>query len=276
MCDGFRARLRREGRATRGAFRLLHPSELMVMNGFSKCVFYFCMVLTVSSMIFGHWVILSSGSWFIPGREKYNIFTRWVSDFAAVWPLGLWIKGSIVSFCVALFIFMRARLEACGAGLRNHVLWFWNAILAFGMISGLLLVALYDMSPPQFSVKEPSWLGRILGEEPVIIPESPGNMGYIREGHHRVGFLLFIISFAMTLATAAVEKWKRDSSAFRKDVFYLMVTGLFMIWLMAFHQSYAGIPQRVLLITIFLWVWTEGGLSRKKSNRHLEQQPIRS
>lgn len=227
------------------------------MNSYRRITFHLCMSLSVLTMIYGHALIVSSGKWFIPNSEKYNIFTRWVSDFAAVWPQGLWIKGSIVLFCIALLIFKKARLVSCGAGLAGHSLWVWNSLLAFGMIAGLLLVALYDMSPPQFTVKDPSWLGRILGQDPVIVNKPPNEGDYLRRWHHRLGFQLFIFSYALTLLTATLEKFRIDPFSFRRNLLFLLVTILFMAWLMLFHQSLAGVPQRVLLITIFWWVWCE-------------------
>lgn len=213
------------------------------------------MLLTVGTMIYGHLVIMVSGLWFIPGKEKYNIFTRWVSDFAAVSPQGLWIKGSIVLFCIALLIFKRAKRRACG----NGVSWGWNAVLTFFLVAGLLLVILYDMSPPQYTLKQPSWLGKILDNPPVLVERRPDEVEYIKQWHHKLGFQMFMISFATTLLTTAVEKWLiKDVAGTRRDTFCLLLTAIFMLWLFTFHNSLAGIPQRVLLILIFWWVWREG------------------
>lgn len=217
------------------------------------------MFLSVATMLVGHWIIWTSGAWFIPGKEKYNIDTRWVSDFAAVWPQGLWIKGSIAIFCIALLIFKRARLLSCGNGALGHTRWGWNVLLTTGLIAGLLLVVLYDMSPPQFTTKEPSWLGKILGKAPVLVEQTRGHEEYLKQWHHRLGFQIFIFSFAAMLLTAVVEKFRsKNFFGMRSDAFFLVLTAVFMLWLLAFHGTLAGIPQRVLLILMFWWVWREG------------------
>lgn len=229
------------------------------MKRSQKIFFQICLLLSVVTMVAGHLLIINSGAWFIRYTEKYNIFTRWVSDFAAKWPEGLWIKGSIFLFIVALFIFKRARLRTCTNGLRGHASWGWNMLLACGLIFGLSLVALYDMSPPQFTTKEPSWFGKLLGEKPVVVVKSGSEKEFIKQWHHKLGFQMFIFSFAAMLITAVVEKWRiKDSFGVRRDVFFLILTGLFMFWLLAFHNTLAGIPQRALLILIFCWVWSEG------------------
>jgi hypothetical protein len=224
-----------------------------------KFFFHLCMFLSVATMVAGHAFIITSGAWFIPGKEKYNIFTRWVSDFAAKSPEGLWIKASIVLFCIALLLFKRARLSSCGVGTLGHARWAWNGLLTFGLIAGLLLVVLYDMSPPQFTRKDPSWLGKVFGQDPEILKRPLDKDGFRREWHHKLGFQMFIFSFATMLITALIEKWRiKDVMGVRRDAAFMFLTALFMLWLLAFHNSLAGIPQRVLLILIFWWVWREG------------------
>lgn len=230
-----------------------------------KFLFILCMLLSLATMLAGHWFIWTSGVWFIPGKEKYNILTHWVSDYAAVWPQGLWIKGSIVLFCLALLIFKGAKRRACGEGAMGHARWGWNVLLTAGLIAGLLLVVLYDMSPPQYTTKEPSWLGKLFGDRPRIVERPPGPEDYIRQWHHKLGFQMFIISFALTLVTAAAEKISiKGSLRWRVDVVCLLFTLGFMLWLYAFHNSLPGIPQRALLVIIFLWVWREGASAFRK------------
>ncbi|PAW71378.1 MAG: hypothetical protein B9S30_00965 [Verrucomicrobiia bacterium Tous-C5FEB] len=235
------------------------------MNGIQKSFFVLCMLLSLATMLAGHWFIWTSGAWFIPGKEKYNIFTRWVSDYAALWPQGLWIKGSIVLFCLALLIFKGAKRRACGEGAIGHARWGWNVLLTAGLIAGLLLVVLYDMSPPQYTTKEPSWLGKMFGDRPRIVERPRDAEDYTRQWHHRLGFQIFIFSFAATLLTSVMEKLRiRDVLGVRRDVVFLILTALFMSWLFAFHNSLAGVPQRVLLILIFMWVCREGWSAFRK------------
>jgi hypothetical protein len=235
------------------------------MSRLQKSFFILCMFLSLATMVAGHAIIMTSGAWFIPGKEKYNIFTRWVSDYASVWPQGLWIKGSIVLFCIALLIFKSAKRRVCGEGAMGHARWGWNVLLTVGLIAGLLLVVLYDMSPPQYTTKEPSWLGKIFGDRPRIVEIPRGPDDYIRQWHHRLGFQIFIFSFAATLLTSVIGKLRlRDVLGVRRDVVFLILTALFMSWLFAFHNSLAGVPQRALLVLIFWWVWREGWSAFRK------------
>ena len=228
------------------------------MSLLSKFSFYTCIVLSLAAMVIGHAIIITSGLWFIPGKEKYNVFTRWVSDYAALYPQGLWIKGSIILFCVALYLFKRERLRSYHEGVKGHSLWIWNVLLSIGLIAGLLMVALFDMSPPQFSYSHPSLWQRVRGVPPVLVENPREAVDYIKQWHHRLGFQMFIISFALTLLTAIVEKYfAKNSVGLRKDMIFFSVTSIFMIWLYTFHSSLAGIPQRALLILIFWWVCSE-------------------
>jgi hypothetical protein len=220
--------------------------------------FYACIVLSFASMVIGHVIIINSGLWFIPGKEKYNVFTRWVSDYAALYPQGLWIKGSIVLFCAALCLFKLERLRSYRAGVIGHSLWIWNVFLSIGLIAGLLMVALFDMSPPQFEYSQPSWWQRVRGISPVLLEKPLESVEYVKQWHHRLGFQMFIISFALTLLTAIVEKhFAKNSLGLRKDIRFLIVTFICMIWLFSLHTTFAGIPQRALLVLIFWWVCGE-------------------
>ena len=245
------------------------------MNRSRKFFFHLCMFLSVVGMIAGHAAIMSAGLWFIYGKETFNLHTRWVSDFAAVWPQGMFIKVAIVLFCIALLIFMRAKLRSCGEGAMGHARWFSTTILTFGLVAGLVLVVLYDMSPPQFTQKDPSWIGKILGEKPDDVEVQKNPSEFIKQWHHQIGFKMFIISFALTLVTAAAEKLRvKGSTGWRVDLIYLLFTLVCILWLYAFHTSLPGIPQRALLILIFAWVWREGSaLLRGEKNSPLSGHP---
>jgi hypothetical protein len=250
------------------------------MTRIEKSVFYLCMMLSSVSMIAGHALIINAGKWFIPGQEKYNLQTRWVSDFAAVQPEGWFIKASIILFCMAWIVFMRPHFRAAGNHIGGHFRWGWSLLLTIGVVGGLLLVAFYDMSPPQFTVKDPSLLGRLMGEKPKRVMISPTQEDYIVIGHHRLGFQMFLITFALALLTAVVDKFRAGRNRqIRRDIATLIIAGLAMAWLFTFHQSLAGIPQRFLLIVIGWWVWQEAWnsvQSEKLSDPRPEASPIGS
>jgi len=228
------------------------------MTRIERISFTFFMALSVVSMIAGHSLIMGTGKWFIVGKEQYNLHTRWVSDFAAVEPEGWFIKGSIIFFCIAWMFFMRPHFRAAGESLSGHLRWGWSFILNIGVVGGLLLVAFYDMSPPQFTVKAPSWLGSLMGEKPRSMQVPRTSQEYIEMRHHRLGFLMFLISFTLAVFTAAVDKYRaKRTLRLRRDIATLLLAGVAMSWLFSFHQSLAGIPQRFLLILIFIWVLQE-------------------
>jgi hypothetical protein len=124
-------------------------------------------------MVAGHWTIL--GQVFDPlSGETYNIFTRWISDFAAKQPEGIWIKAGMGTFCLALVEFFRrlARVEA--ADMRGVWRGFAVLIMATMMIGGLMLVALFDLSPRQYRLIESRViLEQARGGEPPEIDAEP-------------------------------------------------------------------------------------------------------
>lgn len=78
-----------------------------------KAFIVFLTALSLEFIIVGHWKIV--GHVFDPASgEVYNLFTRWVSDFAAKRPEGWWIKFGMLAFCLAMALFFRrmAREEA--------------------------------------------------------------------------------------------------------------------------------------------------------------------
>lgn len=226
----------------------------------TKSSFLILMAATVLTMIYGHLLIANSGAWFIPNKEKYDISKRWVSDYASFPGKGLWIKGSIVLFCGALSILMHSRLSALkGDSAKEHLLWGWNSLLWLGLVGGLLLVVFFDMSPPKFEHKDPPFLKKLLGWDSWAVKVPPTPPEEEIQWHHRLGFQFFIWAFLALLVTSAIGKLRaRNSIAVRADFLVLCLTFVFMFWLFAFKNSLAGIPQRALLILIFIWVWKEG------------------
>ena len=90
--------------------------------------------------------------------EPYNVFSRWISDYAAKAPEGWWIKGGIFSFSGALLLMMAglSRLEAVSA--RGVGRAFFLQCTTACMVGGLVLVAIFDISPSQFEVVEKTLL----------------------------------------------------------------------------------------------------------------------
>jgi hypothetical protein len=237
------------------------------MTRIEKLFFHLCMVLSVAAMVAGHTLIINQGKWFIPGKEKFNLHTRWVSDFAAAKPEGWWIVASIVLFAIAWILFMRPQFRNSGDHFLGHVRWGWNLLLVVGVTGGLLLVAMYDMSPPQFTVKEPSWIGKWLGENPERVQMKRTSRDYDQIWYHSLGFKMFIVSFVMALVTAAVDKCRTGQTLrARRDWAALVLALVAMGWLFSQHKSLAGIPQRFLLLLIFWWVWQEALRSGKSQD----------
>jgi hypothetical protein len=241
-----------------------------------KFFFHLCMVLSVAAMIYGHALIITSGRWFIPGKEKYNIDTRWVSDFVAVYPEGLWLKASILIFCVAIIIRVRSRLSRLGGGSRETLAWFWEMTISIGLISGLLLVVLYDTPPPKYTVVQSQtwwqeWFGGV-SRKTVSAPPD-----WDRVGHHRVGFRIFICSFIAMVTTSVISEFmRRNLRQFRVNLVVLLLILGCTFWLILFTNSLAGIPQRALLILIFYWVWRAAFVeSTGKSIKELETDSTR-
>lgn len=90
--------------------------------------------------------------------EYYNVFSRWVSDYAAKAPEGWWIKGGIFSFSGALLLLMGglSRLEAVSRQGVGRA--FFLQCTTACMVGGLVLVAIFDISPSQFEVVEKTLL----------------------------------------------------------------------------------------------------------------------
>jgi hypothetical protein len=117
-------------------------------------------LLAGALMVIGHVVI--SGHVFDPiTGETYNVFTRWVSDYAGKPGEGTWVKCGILAFAVACLLLHRSLslLEATSrAGVARALL---VQVLGTLIVGGLLLVAVFDISPRQFEVIEDQ---QVLGE----------------------------------------------------------------------------------------------------------------
>ena len=112
-----------------------------------------CTLGSLLLMCIGHALILGQTFDRLTG-ETYNVFTRWVSDFAAKHPEGWWIKAAIALFCFALIDFFRQWAAREAHDLAG--VWRGFFILATGtlMAGGLILVAIFDLSPRQYEIIE--------------------------------------------------------------------------------------------------------------------------
>lgn len=215
-----------------------------------------CLVISAFLMVVGHCAVIGSRAVFDPrSGEHFNVFTRWVSDFAAKWPEGLWIKGSIAFFCFALAGFFRAVIGHFSGRPFAGAMKFWWLSLATAMIGGLVLVVLFDMSPAQLRFHGPNWLSRLFGDTGHYeeIPRSDTDL--IMRGHHQLGFQLFVAGFflsAISLAWSEFRSGVRD--ALPTTSYLLLLAFVFAGWLFLTQSSIAGVPQRALLILIFYWL----------------------
>ena len=104
-------------------------------------------------MVVGH--LLINGQVFdqITG-EYYNVFSRWISDYAAKGPEGWWIKGGIFAFSGALLLMMGGLSRKEAVSLRGVGRALFLQCTTACMVGGLVLVAIFDISPSQFEVVE--------------------------------------------------------------------------------------------------------------------------
>lgn len=215
-----------------------------------------CLAISAFLMVVGHCIIIRSGAVFDPrSGEHFNVYTRWVSDFAAKWPEGLWIKGSIAFFCLALADFFRAVIGHFSGRPFAGILKFWWLLLATAMIGGLALVVLFDMSPAQFQFHGPNLLSRLLGGSGHFEEIPPSATDWVMRGHHKLGFQLFVAGFFLSAISFACSEFR---SAFRDAIpttaYLLLLAFVFAGWLFLTQSSIAGIPQRALLLLIFIWL----------------------
>ncbi len=215
-----------------------------------------CLAMSAILMIVGHWYIITSGAVFDPRtKEHYNVYTRWVSDFAAKSPEGLWIKCSIAIFCVALADFIGLVIRRFSDSRFAGVLKFWWLLLATAMIGGLVLVVLFDMSPAQYRVNEPNILTRLMGGKGVWEPIPRPVTDWIMQGHHRLGFQLFVGGFFLSAISLAWSEWRLGlRNAIPTTAYLLLLSSVFAWWLFLTQTSVAGIPQRALLVLMFVWL----------------------
>lgn len=207
-------------------------------------------------MIVGHWVIIGSGAYYQPAfKEPFDLYKNWVSDFAGRWPDGLWIKASIVFFCVAIAEFFSGLIRYLPqtqlAGLLNA---FW-ILLGTVMIGGLGLVIFCDMLPYPIRVRGPQFVTKHFGAVFGYHYGERSESEWIMRWWHSIGFGLFVGGFIASVVGLAWFEWRsKNRSAAVAAAVTLFVVAVMEVWLFATNTPVPGIPQRLLLLLIFFWM----------------------
>lgn len=225
-----------------GQFRFSHPSY-----------FWGFLALACAAMLIGHG--LMHGQLYDPVQGRtLNPLTFYVSEYAGKSPEGWWIKGGILCFCVALAWFCRTVLHHYAQG--RWVFWstlFWLGVTAV-MITGLLLVVVFDLLPPRY---ESAGRSRLL--QYVLGPPQPHYVGLTPEQwsmrwYHNLGFRLFINGFlAAALMFLLLDFKRQDWRAAARGVVLMAGVWFFGWWLWG-GTPVRGVPQRAVLLLITIWL----------------------
>jgi hypothetical protein len=200
------------------------------------------LLLSAVFMVAGYMWVLGSGAVFdVRSGEGYDPARRWVSDYAARWPEGLLIKFSIALFCVAVWQVLRQQRPPG---------WRLPALL---MTGGLVLVALFDMSPQAYEFRHANWLFRLFGYEGKYEAVPRSEWEWIMRTQHQWGFRLFVAGFFIAGLALAWRSPLRRAGMIHGAV--LASALVLAVWLFAAKGSVPGIPQRSLLLLMFAWVW---------------------
>jgi hypothetical protein len=220
-----------------------------------------CIYLGIAAvlMVVGHWAVIASGAVFDPRppARHYDLHTRWVSDFAAKSPEGLWIKLSIAIFCLALADFTGVVIRRFSDSRFAGLLKFWWLVLATAMIGGLVLIILFDMSPAQFRFHGANWFSRTFLGGTGHYEELPRSAtDWIMRGHHQLGFQLFVAGFFLSAISLAWSGWRLGlRSAIPTTAYLLLLSAVFAWWVFLTQTSIPGIPQRAILVLVFVWLF---------------------
>jgi hypothetical protein len=216
------------------------------------------LILAFATIAYGHVVIMASGALFDKfNREPYNLHTRWVSDFAAKWPEGIWIKIGIILFCIAVWLIYHAKVKSLPAGSsHSRESWFYHVVPLL-LIGSLVFVLSFDAWSPRVE-----WKTRGIWpfdyREMVRSPKGP--IDWKIDWYHRVGFGGFILSFFGAVGGGWMFRWqKRQYRAEPLDWIILIFAVASTVWLFtSVHpDSLPGIPQRFLLAAVLAWLWRE-------------------
>lgn len=208
--------------------------------------FYMCLIASAFFMVAGHVVIGQLDEKKRNAYETYNVRTYWVSDYAAKWPEGLYIKASIVLFCICIGILTRNIILCYSPSKYHYCFRFWWLLLATFMIGGLLMVAIYDNKPT----------GGTLDYLRSWIPFAGNPKNTNEDFHHDLGFGLFLFGYMASLLTVGLYEWKHMKYAeFTTTAYLILLSSVLSIWaLLPKVQYFPGIPQRFLLIGCFAWL----------------------
>lgn len=218
--------------------------------------FRLLMILAVLLMIAGHVALHSH-----PLGHEGNVFDprrSFVSEYAGHWPLGWWIKASMICYGLAVVWFCRQAVATLAKG--RWVLpakMFWMAVgLLMGV--GLLLVMLFDVVPP-----EPvPFLDQLWNQYVARSAPSPPN----GLAEHGAGFYLFVQgSFLAYLALMGREMITRRWGDLATSI-VLFSSMLVSYHLLGVMKDFPGIPQRALLFAAACLLY-RGGVSLRQDER---------
>ncbi|WP_395751670.1 DUF998 domain-containing protein [Prosthecobacter sp.] len=216
-------------------------------------VFWTLILTSLALLTAGH--LLIHGQTY--GRHSGTTFhplTFYVSDYAAKWPEGLWIKAGILCFCLAIAWFCDLAISGLARGnwlLPARLFWLF---VAGAMIGGVLLVVLFDMLPDRYAEVQPGWFRKLLGAGPSLELVPRSSQEWSMRWYHNLGFHLFITAFAVAASVLMLIEAKRKAWAeVATSLFLLIATGLFTAWLSR-GTLVPGVPQRAVLLLIAFWL----------------------
>lgn len=207
---------------------------------------------------YGHIAIMVSGELFdrVNGNA-YNLHTRWVSDFAAKYPQGIWIKAGIVLTCIATFQLYHAKYKSLPLGARNSIKSWLYHLVPLLMIIGLIIVISYEVSRPRAQWDTRGiwpFQYRVL----VNVPKHPGD--WVIEWYHSLGFRMFVSGFFLAVGGGLFLRCRNRDSPVPIDWLILLSAVVCAVWLFTSINSLPGILQRFLLASAFVWLWREADM----------------
>lgn len=219
------------------------------------------LILAAVMIICGHVVIMASGELFDKvNGESYNLHSRWVSDFAAKWPEGSWIKVGILLTCVASGLLYRAKIKGLPLTARHSLESWLYHLVPFVMIIGLILVLSYDVSRPR---EQWEYRGIWPFRFAKLVNAEKESSEWVIDWYHRLGFRVFVGGFFAAVVGGLMF---RKCPTTPLDWLILLSALVCAGWLFITMKSLPGISQRFLLATAFVWLWRETDLLHSRSS----------